>query len=541
MLEIQLLGVFECRWIDGQKLSLSGAHHQAILAVLASAPDGLHSRTYLRDLLWSMRGKDQAADSLRQAISALRKAFGPQVDHILEIDRHNIRLNLSNVKINPDGNQGVFLEGIDIPDAAFTTWLTNIRTHIATGGRVGRHGLAVRLRPRIAVVPFTSRANTAGERHLSDLFAQEISRALSRSNAVEIISHLSARQFVGKSITLPDLNEVLDVDYLVTGTLQVHGSNYRADIDFIEANNGKIIRTETRDGFIKDMLGGNNEHVHGLAFGIGLGILHSSLELAKANPLPKVQSHALFMSALAYMHQHRLLTFSRSRQHLELLTERHPHHSILHAWLAMWYLLRMAQGYGETPAADLMRARECCSRALEIDPACPISLTIDGMTKSHNAIEFKTAQANFQLALQNDPNNALAYLMYSRLQSFYGNGKEAVNLAERARLLSPVDPQKYFFDSLRATAYLANDDYEKARDIASQSLQANPRHTSSLRCFIVASEQSGDREASKKGIEQLLKLEPSLTVSNYLASHPAADLPTGQKWASALAAAGLPQ
>ena len=39
---------------------------------------------------------------------------------------------------------------------------------------------------------------------------------------------------------------------------------------------------------------------------------------------------------------------------------------------------------------------------------------------------------------------------------------------------------------------------------------------------------------------ELLKREPSLTVSGYLARHPAASFWTGQTWARALRLAGVP-
>jgi len=51
----------------------------------------------------------------------------------------------------------------------------------------------------------------------------------------------------------------------------------------------------------------------------------------------------------------------------------------------------------------------------------------------------------------------------------------------------------------------------------------------------------GKQEDAKKTVAELMKIEPTLSVENYLRRHPAADYGTGKMWAEALGNAGVPK
>lgn len=540
-LVLRLTGPFACHWSDGTTVLVKGTKQRALLAMLAVATNGTHSRTLLRDVLWSRVEKEQAADSLRQALAALRKAFGRHNERLLSVDRQNIRLNHDYVDMVFDDNSLTLLEGLDIAEPKFDAWLAGARKTIIARREPALPTQFQKLRPKLSVVPFLARHNHDEEHHLGDLIAQEVLRALSRNSVFDVVNHYSSRRFSGPQMDLANLHNSLDIDYMATGTLSIKDERFRLDVDFIQVKGGRIVWTQMMEGKVADLLVHGSPLLSTLAYRIGSGVMNASVELARTKPLPQVESHALFMSALAHMNEYRLRTFSKSRHILEQLIERHPQEGALNAWLGMWYLLRQAQGMGGSGRDDLKDARQATDRALEIDAHCPTSLTINGMTLSHDARDFSAATKRFDAAIAEDPNHALAHLMHSRLCSFTGQGDNAVELAERASTLSPRDPQLYLFEVMRAAAYLVKGDYATACTIAERSLRANPRHYSSLRCLIVARQLAGDEEGARRAMEQLRKREPDLTVSSYLRTHPAGDMPTGQLWAQALSAAGLPQ
>ena len=70
-----------------------------MLAMLAVAPGGRRERRWLQYKLWSERGEREGAASLRQTLSALRRALAPMGD-VLEADRTTVTLSLSEVAVD---------------------------------------------------------------------------------------------------------------------------------------------------------------------------------------------------------------------------------------------------------------------------------------------------------------------------------------------------------------------------------------------------------------------------------------------------------
>ena len=154
--------------------------------------------------------------------------------------------------------------------------------------------------------------------------------------------------------------------------------------------------------------------------------------------------------------------------------------------------------------------------------------------------EHDVAKHSYDLALQRNPNAGLAWLHRGTLWAFQGRGREAMAETERAVSLSPLDPWRYYYDSLSATAALSAREYELAIALAHRSLRANRTHASTLRVIAIASSELGRMDEARNTVAELRELDPSLTVSGYLARSPARGFETSRIWAEALRRAKLP-
>jgi len=138
-LHIRLLGSFSVADVNGTDLTPKGRKAQALLAMLATGRDGRRTRAWLQSRLWSDRGPDQAAGSLRSCLYEIRSALD---DHksMLQTDRVNVRLDLGKIAVDAldmtsiewlsTVSQGVeFLEGLDVADEEFNYWLVEQRQH----------------------------------------------------------------------------------------------------------------------------------------------------------------------------------------------------------------------------------------------------------------------------------------------------------------------------------------------------------------------------------------------------------------------------
>lgn len=125
----RISGVFRFFGPDGEDLTPSGQRTIAILAILLLSPGHQRSRKWIQDRLWSDRGEQQGAASLRQCVAQLRKALGKD-NPLIVIERGTLALDPDVFRILPpetDHDLQLF-EGLDIRDNEFEDWLRGERS-----------------------------------------------------------------------------------------------------------------------------------------------------------------------------------------------------------------------------------------------------------------------------------------------------------------------------------------------------------------------------------------------------------------------------
>src|SRR5262249_14408376 len=143
-------------------------------------------------------------------------------------------------------------------------------------------------------------------------------------------------------------------------------------------------------------------------------------------------------------------------------------------------------------------------------------------------------------AVEANPSHALGWLYRGTVDAFHGRGQAAVEATRRALELSPLDPQRYYFESLGATAELSAHNYQEAEPLAGSSLSLNRMHPSTWRVLTIALVLQDRLAEAHAALAGMRRLEPALTVQRYIARIPNAQFETGRQWARCLEMAGLP-
>jgi DNA-binding SARP family transcriptional activator len=139
---LTLLGGCQARLVDGAPLAFPTRKTQALLAYLAAHPGQAHPRDRLAALLWGERGEEQARDSLRHTLVALRRALpaglvaegrtlaldpaAVEVD-VVELVAHAATGTRPALEAAAALYRGDFLDGLDLREPAFEEWLRGER------------------------------------------------------------------------------------------------------------------------------------------------------------------------------------------------------------------------------------------------------------------------------------------------------------------------------------------------------------------------------------------------------------------------------
>src|SRR2546428_414892 len=182
---------------------------------------------------------------------------------------------------------------------------------------------------------------------------------------------------------------------------------------------------------------------------------------AQTQSLPTLDGYTLLIGSIAMMHRLSQHDFERSRLMFQALIDRAPRLATPYAWLAKWHVLRVQQGWSADESSDRQLAMGFAKRALDADPDCSLALAIDGFVHTNLLKRLDIASERYDRALRVNPNDSLAWLLKGTMHAFKGEGKQAIEGTRRALRLSPLDPLRYFYDSLAATAALSAGDYAR--------------------------------------------------------------------------------
>jgi class 3 adenylate cyclase/TolB-like protein len=398
----------------------------------------------------------------------------------------------------------------------------------------------IALRPTVAVIPFTFHGGGPPFLAVGEIIADEVIASLSRSPELRVVSRLSTTAFRDRNARMGDIRAFLGATYVLTGAYRVSGDALIVGVELADARNSEIVWAETLRGRVDGLVAQDDDVVAAIVRGVGNAVMNSEVVRTKSRALPTLDAYTLLLGGVGLMHRSDPRDFDKSRQAFEQLIERYPRFSAPYAYLAEWHVFKVTQGWFTSLEREAVAALDYAKRALDVDTPDSHELTAYGLVHTNLLREHDVARESYDRALEKNPNQGLAWLHRGVLSAFQGRGAEAVEETGRAVGLSPLDPWRYYYDSLCATAALAAKDYQSAITLAERSLSGNRLHASTLRVIAIASAELGLMEDAHEAVAELRKLDPSLTVTGYRTRSAARNYETGARWADALARAGLP-
>lgn len=541
--EISLFGTCVFRTAQPSQVTITGAKHRALFAMLVCAPMGRIQRSHLQKTLWGLAEYESGHQNLRRALSDLRKRMGPLFDDLLTVTTTEVEIDVKCIRILGAPSDGLFLADLNVQEAPYVAWRDTIRADhstIAALCHLSRTRGPRRIRPRICALPLSVPPGADPMLGVTaDWIAEETCRMMSRSSLVSVISHLSGREMSQRFVDVARVRETLGVDYLITGSLRSQGTNWIADLDFIDIETGTLLWNRHLCCPQSEFSTWIMEWLVKVVQNAGRSIAEGALQLGRQTPLPQLPDHKLLIAGAKAMHHPTLRDFLHARQFLDEASVRAPHSAQVQAWLGKWYVLSIIKNYTADRAADMQRALDCTARALDLDPQDSFALTIDGFVNGNILNNFDLAETRYTSAQDINPNESLSWLLRGSLLAFRDEGKSAIKATETARSLSPIDPFGYYFDSLASSAHLSAGNYQRALELADRSIATNDRHISTLRARIAALHALDRGAEALTTAQDLIRRFPEFQLSQYKNTHPSSGNKTGQLVIEALSAAGI--
>jgi len=216
-----------------------------------------------------------------------------------------------------------------------------------------------------------------------------------------------------------------------------------------------------------------------------------------------------------------------------------PGHALAYTYTAWLHVLRIAQGWASSIAAESEAAARAAAAAMERDRRDALALAIRGHTIGYVARDFAAAAQLLDQAVAVRPSCALAWTFGGALHSWRDDGELAVRWAERGLRLAPRDPFAFFHEHVLAQAHYAGGNFAQAIEWSRRAEASNPLHAPTLRTLVASLVAAGRSREVAAPASRLVALDPGFRLRAYAERTPlrgaARDLFIGR-----LRQAGLP-
>lgn len=580
-----LLGPFTLTDHEGKPVTPKSQKAQAILAMLALSARGSRSRVWLRDKLWSDRSEDQASASLRQALLEINKALGRSRD-LLIADKNTVWLNMDVLVLDTDlaleteqlrevATTEQLLEGIDIRDPEFESWLTIERQSWGRRLEEGRvqHGFEPRQQPsrhldgQLALLPVTGptdpgqpRAQVPGSQGDRGGPSWPDGRRWLVTLQQPIVvgevegGHIAAMRF--QSLVCKAI-----VDGLGIGIADVSfgPSDDKSDRREIGLPVGLQLRFTFEAGqvlielaikhLVENRLIWSGNHIVGRSllergeFGTSVSLISQAVDrLAHIMNIGAADDQllrdALLIDAVNAIFRLARTDLDEAERRLKSQLAERPRSSA-YAWLSFIRTFRVGQRLSALDAQVVEEAQAYARKALELDPHNSVSLALIGHVHSFLFCEYDYAADLFERSIRLNPALPLGWDLYAMLHCYAGQPAKAMSMTRWVQELGAYSPHKYYFDTTKCISAALAGDHAAAIVAGEEALRSRPQFNSLLRYLVSSHSHAGRLESARYYLQRLESVEEGFSLRSFRESgYPLLNTGGGQLLVDGLIKAG---
>nr|WP_256469310.1 winged helix-turn-helix domain-containing protein [Bradyrhizobium sp. 141] len=451
--------------------------------------DRVVSKDELIDKIW--HGRSVSESTLTSRINAARKAVGDSGASqalIRTISRKGFRF-VGDVEAKG---------GAVAPEHGRTAWVP----HAA---------LALPERPAIAVLPFTNMSGEAEQDYFSDGISEDIITALSKLRWFFVVARNSSFVYKGRAVHIREVAHELGVRYVVEGSVRRSGDRVRISAQLNDVSSGSHLWAERYDRELADIFSVQDEITEAIVAAIEPQLYAAESFRAQQKPPGSLDAWDLVMRALSHHWRITREDNAAAQGLLEKAVAIDPAYGKALGLLATSHIFGAHMGWADM-AATVPIAERAALAAVEADRED--AWAHHGLAYTYLfRRRFDDALAEFELALQLNPNFAMAHAFYGVTLCYAGRWQDGDAAARRALRLSPRDPLAAIYCGVAAYARFVGHDYEGAVQMARESMRQRCDFVGAHRVLTAAAGMSGDPALAASALDGLRRAQPAVSLA----------------------------
>jgi TolB-like protein/cytochrome c-type biogenesis protein CcmH/NrfG len=366
-------------------------------------------------------------------------------------------------------------------------------------------------RPAIAVLAFDNMSGDGEQEYFSDGISEDNITALSRVRWFFVIARNSSFIYKGRPVHLSQVAEELGVRYVVEGSVRKEGGRVRITAQLNDVATGSHVWAEHYDRELTDVFAVQDEITDAIVAAIEPQIYAAENFRAKRKPPNSLDAWDLVMRALSYYWRVTQQDHLVAQQLLQRAIAIDPHYGQALSVLATSHMFGVHLGW-----ADIVKAAPLAERAalaaIHADSEDAWAHTALGSV-CFSTRRLDDSLAEFELALQLNPNFSLAQGYYALALSYSGRWQDSYEAAQRAIRLSPRDPSLAIYYGIAAYAQFVGRNYPEAMALSREAIRQRGDLTGAYRVLTVAAGMAGQIEVSAAALQELRRAQPNISLA----------------------------
>jgi transcriptional activator of cad operon len=329
--------------------------------------------------------------------------------------------------------------------------------HVATAGSALSTETVGVEKASVAVLPFVDMSDKKDQQDFADGLSEVLIDRLAMVPGLRVPARVSSFYFKDKRATVAEIAKVLGVAHLLEGTVRKSGETLRISAQLVRADTGYQVWSATFDRPLSDAFKVQDEIAGAVVQVLKMSILyHYTPEAAQT---PNIEAYTLYFRTQSAAVSNGAADYDAAAEQLHAALALDPRFAAAWGWLALmtiWKYEPTAWG-SSIPSAPTQAAcsdaRAAADRALELDAGLVQSHRAKGIVLQHCDHNLLAAEAEFRRALELQPRSSDALRSYAWLALASGRLDQALELAQRAASLDPLNP--WNFSALGDVAWTA--------------------------------------------------------------------------------------
>ncbi len=360
----------------------------------------------------------------------------------------------------------------------------------------------------IGVLPFDNMSGDPEQGYFSDGISEDVITDLSRIPNLFVAARNSSFVFRDKSSDIREVSRLLNVRYILEGSVRKAGNRVRISAQLIDGKTGGHIWADRYDRELEDIFAIQDEItnciVDALSSALALKAPSSEKEIASVDPV--AYDYALRARHLSYQYSRE--TNREAMRLFELAIATDPSLGLAYCGLSMNLNLAVMNGWLGTE--KLYDAQLAAQKAVDLGPDDATARRVLALAKMwKNDLDGALKEADRAVSIA--PNVAEVHATRGYILSYLGRSAEAVREIRTAITLDPLHPAIWLH--FLAHAHYLNGDYGIAAELLERRIRREPQTDISRALLASCLGQSGKFEEAMHAWAELKKVNPDYSIT----------------------------